>query len=82
MTQHPQLLDIEQARELLSEFGLELNLRQMQRAAEPNAQGQRKLPFFKCPIEGRLRIEKNALLKVYFDLMKLAENNTFSDTRH
>ena len=60
MTQHPQLLDIEQARELLSEFGLELNLRQMQRAAEPNAQGQRKLPFFKCPIEGRLRIEKNA----------------------
>ncbi len=78
----PQFLSLDEARELLAEYGIEINLRQMQRAAEPNAHGQRKLPFFKCPIEGRLRIERNTLLGVYLNLIKDAENNTIFATEN
>jgi len=75
MIERPKFLNLDEARELLAEMGVILNERQIQRAAEPNATGQRKLPFFKDPIEGRLRIEKTALLRVYASLMKDAENN-------
>jgi len=34
----------------------------MKRAADLDAQGKRKLPFFLDPIEGRLKIERNSLL--------------------
>jgi hypothetical protein len=78
MSPNTQFLNLEEAQTLLAEFGIVLNLRQIKRAAEPNAQGKRKLPFFVDPIEGRLRIEKSALLGVYRDLMKSAENNTLS----
>jgi hypothetical protein len=37
----------------------------MKRAADRDAQGRRKLPFFIDPIEGTLKIEKQALLDVY-----------------
>ncbi len=45
-------------RQVLAEMGVKLSLRQMQRAAEQDAQGRRKLPFFVDPIEHKLKIEK------------------------
>lgn len=64
MTQ-PYYLDLEQARAVLAEMGVELTERQMQRAAEMDAHGRRKLPFFIDPIEGKLKIEKQALINAY-----------------
>ena len=46
-------------------MGVRLTLRQMQRAAEQDAQGRRKLPFFVDPIERKLKIEKNDLISIY-----------------
>ena len=67
-------LDIEQARETLAQLGIELTLRQMKRAADKNANGVRKLPFFLDPIDGRLKIEKNTLLGIYLRKQIDAEN--------
>jgi hypothetical protein len=67
-------LDIEQARETLAQLGIELTLRQMKRAADKDARGVRKLPFFIDPIDGRLKIEKNTLLGIYFRKQIDAEN--------
>jgi hypothetical protein len=67
-------LDIEQARETLAQLGIELTLRQMKRAADKNANGVRKLPFFIDPIDGRLKIEKNTLRGVYLRKQIDAEN--------
>ena len=64
----PSYISLEQARELLSEMGIKLTQRQMKRAAEMDAKGQRKLPFFVDPIEGKLKIEKGTLMKIYNDL--------------
>lgn len=64
MTQ-PYYLDLEQAREALAVIGVNLNERQMKRAAEMDASGCRKLPFFIDPIDGRLKIERQALLDAY-----------------
>lgn len=61
----PIYLDLEQARALLSEMGAELNERQMQRAAEKDAHGNRRLPFFVDPIEGKLKIERQTLINMY-----------------
>ena len=47
----PTYIDLEQSRKVLAELGVELNERQMKRAAEPDADGRRKLPFFVDPIE-------------------------------
>ena len=62
----PCYLDLEEARQLLAGMNVNLTLRQMQRAAEQDAQGRRKLPFFVDPIEHRLKIEKDDLLSAYF----------------
>jgi hypothetical protein len=40
-----------------------------------NANGKRKLPWFIDPIEGRLKIERNALLSAYFNRQVEAERN-------
>jgi hypothetical protein len=64
MTQ-PYYLDLEQARAVLAEMGIELTERQMKRAAEMDAEGRRKLPFFIDPIEGKLKIEKQELINAY-----------------
>lgn len=69
----PCYIDLEQAREVLAEMGVELTERQMRRAADMDAHGRRKLPFFVDPIEGKLRIEKGALMKIYNDLQVEAE---------
>ena len=61
----PRYIDLIQARRVLSDMGIELNARQIKRAAEPDAQGHRKLPFFVDPIDGRLKIEKQSLVDTY-----------------
>jgi hypothetical protein len=71
----PYYLDLEQARAVLAEMGVELTERQMQRAAEMDAQGRRKLPFFIDPIEGRLKIEKQALIDAYVNRQRQAARN-------
>jgi hypothetical protein len=73
--QNPHYLDLHQAREELAAFGIIINDRQMKRAAEPDASGKRKLPFFRDPIDGRLKINKNSLLSAYFTLQAEAEKN-------
>jgi hypothetical protein len=56
-------------------MGVELNVRQMKRAAEPDASGKRKLPFFIDPIDGRLKIEKESLVNAYRKAQIEAEKN-------
>jgi hypothetical protein len=51
MIKQPQYVGLEEARQLLAQMGVRLTLRQMRRAAEQDAQGRRKLPFFVDPIE-------------------------------
>lgn len=75
----PQYLGLDQAREELSEIGIDLSPRQMKRAADPDAQGRRKLPFFVDPIEGRLKIEKGALTALYRRLQEEALKNITKD---
>jgi transglutaminase-like putative cysteine protease len=70
---YPQYIDLEQARTVLSEMGVELNERQMKRAAEKDAHGRRKLPFFVDPIDKRLKIEKGTLVNIYRQLQIDAE---------
>jgi transglutaminase-like putative cysteine protease len=71
----PQYIDLEQARQVLADLGVTLSPRQIKRAADKDAHGQRKLPFFVDPIEGRLKIEKGTLVDIYRRLQVEAENN-------
>lgn len=71
----PRYIDLEQARKVLAEMGVELTARQMKRAAETDAHGRRKLPFFIDPIEGRLKIEKQTLISIYLRRQVEAERN-------
>ena len=50
--------------------------RQMQRAADMDAQGRRKLPFFVDPIEHKLKIEKDDLLSRVFQNGKSKRKET------
>lgn len=74
MKMPPQYIGLEQARQVLAEMGVELNPRQMKRAADKDATGRRKLPFFVDPIEGTLKIEKGTLVEIYRRLQIEAEN--------
>lgn len=71
----PYYINLDQAREVLSKMGVDLSERQIKRAAEPDAAGKRKLPFFVDPIDGRLKIEKGALMQAYFNAQAEAEKN-------
>lgn len=71
----PCYIDLDQAREVLSGMGIELNERQIKRAAELDAHGRRKLPFFVDPIDGRLKIERRSLVDIYRNAQIEAENN-------
>lgn len=71
----PCYIGLEQAREVLAEMGVELNERQMKRAAEKDATGKRKLPFFVDPIEGKLKIEKGTLVRIYREAQIEAESS-------
>lgn len=70
----PTYIDHEQALLVLGEMGVELSLRQIQRASEPDAHGQRKLPFFRDPIDGKLKIERETLRRIYLERQVRAEN--------
>jgi hypothetical protein len=72
----PCYIDLAQARAVLAEMGVTLSERQMKRAAHPGIDGRRKLPFFVDPIDGRLKIEKGALVRLYRELQIEAERNT------
>ena len=75
MIKQPHYLDLEEARQVLAEMGVTLSPRQMKRAADIDARGRRKLPFFLDPIEGKLKIEKNTLRSIYMKAQAQAENN-------
>jgi len=68
----PCYIGLEQARQVLAEIGVELTPRQMKRAADRDAHGHRKLPFFVDPIEGTLKIEKGMLVDIYQKLQSEA----------
>lgn len=68
----PCYIGLEQARQVLAEIGVELTPRQMKRAADRDAHGHRKLPFFVDPIEGTLKIEKGTLVAIYQQLQSEA----------
>jgi hypothetical protein len=68
-------IDLNEARQVLAEVGVELSTRQMKRAADKDAHGLRKLPFFIDPIDGRLKIEKNTLMSIYIRRQVDAENS-------
>jgi hypothetical protein len=70
----PTYIGIEGARELLAGMGIQLTSRQIKRAADPDAQGIRKLPFFVDPIDRRLKIEKSTLLAIYSACQSDAES--------
>jgi hypothetical protein len=61
----PHYIGLDEARAVLSEMGIVLSARQMKRAADKDAEGRRKLPFFIDPIEGTLKIEKDTLVAAY-----------------
>lgn len=71
----PCYLCLEEARQFLAGMNVNLSRRQMQRAAEQDAHGRRKLPFFVDPIEGKLKIEKDDLISAYFNKQTEARNN-------
>jgi hypothetical protein len=75
MIKQPQYIGLEEARQVLAEMGVALSPRQMKRAADLDARGRRKLPFFVDPIEGKLKIEKNTLRGIYMKAQAEAENN-------
>ena len=72
----PCYLRIDQARKVLADMGIELSERQIKRAADPDPNGKRKLPFFVDPIDGRLKIEKGTLVRIYREAQINAENNS------
>ncbi|MCF8708785.1 hypothetical protein [Rhizorhapis sp. SPR117] len=74
MKMPPQYIGLEQARQVLAEMGVDLNPRQMKRAADKDGTGRRKLPFFVDPIEGTLKIEKGTLVEIYKRLQAQAES--------
>ena len=75
MIKQPHYIGLEEARQILAQMGVQLTLRQMQRAAEQDARGRRKLPFFLDPIERTLKIEKNDLISIYFRKQVEAQKN-------
>lgn len=76
---NPHYLNLQEARQVLEEVGISINERQIKRAAEPDAHGKRKLPFFKDPIDGRLKINRDTLLGLYQSRQKAAENSMTLD---
>lgn len=61
----PQYIGLDEARQVLAEIGVVLTPRQMKRAADKDAEGRRKLPFFVDPVEGTLKIERGELVAAY-----------------
>lgn len=70
----PCYIDLKQAQGVLSDMGVDLNDRQIKRAADKDAAGSRRLPFFVDPVDGKLKIEKGTLVRIYRELQMQAEN--------
>lgn len=70
-----QFITIDETIPTLAEIGIEMKLSQIRRAAEPDHNGLRKIPFFKDPIDGRLKIEKGTLIGMYQTLHNRAVDN-------
>ncbi|NQV73114.1 hypothetical protein HQ496_08325 [bacterium] len=77
--QGPCFIDLKQARQVLAGMGIELTDRQMKRASEKDAHGQRKLPFFIDPIDGKLKIEKGLLTTIYMERQVDAQESIRSE---
>lgn len=73
MTKQPFYISLDEARQALAEIGINFTLKQIKRAADPDASGRRKLPFFVDPIDGRLKIERGTLLEIYMRCQVEAE---------
>jgi hypothetical protein len=71
--QMPCYISVAEARALLTEMGISVSDAQIRRAATPDALGKRRLPFFVDPIDGRLKIEKGTLVRIYRELQIEAE---------
>ena len=63
-------------------MGIDLNDRQMKRAADKDGQGRRKLPFFVDPIDKKLKIEKGTLVSIYNQCRVEAEKNAHVKPGH
>jgi hypothetical protein len=74
--QQPFYIGLEEARAALAEIGITLTAKQLKRAADPDAEGRRKLPFFVDPIDHRLKIERNTLLSIYLHCQVQAERDS------
>lgn len=74
--QMPCYITVEQARAVLAEMGVDVSDTQIRRATQPDAFGKRRLPFFVDPIDGRLKIEKGTLVRIYRELQIEAERGT------
>lgn len=73
--QQPFYIGLDEARTTLAEIGINLTAKQLKRAADPDAEGRRKLPFFVDPIDHRLKIERNTLLAIYLHCQVQAERD-------
>jgi len=71
----PCYIDLDEARQVLAQMGIELTPRQMKRATDKDGAGRRKLPFFIDPIEHRLKIERDTLIRIYLTRQIEAEKN-------
>ncbi len=71
----PNFIGLEEARATLAEIGIAYTARQIKRAADPDASGRRKLPFFVDPIDRRLKIDRDTLLEIYTRCAVNAENS-------
>lgn len=78
----PCYLDLQQAQACLEKRGIQLSERQMKRAAEKDGYGRRKLPFFIDPIDKKLKIDKNLLLKIYFQRQVVADKSASYKDQH
>lgn len=74
--QMPCYITVEQARAVLAEMGVDVSDTQIRRATRLDAFGKRRLPFFVDPIDGRLKIEKGTLVRIYRELQIEAERGT------
>ncbi len=72
----PFYIDLPEACVVLEEMGIRLTEKQVRRAAEPDASGNRKLPFFVDPIDGRLKIDRNTLVAIYLSRQVAAERGS------
>lgn len=70
-----QFITIDETIDTLAEIGIKIKLSQIKRAAEPDHNGLRKIPFFKDPIDGRLKIDKSTLIGMYQALHSQALEN-------